>query len=49
MNLAMDLAPLCEICGGKNGINGCHLTVYSEDIALAHHLMATCHPHSPTL
>ena len=24
---------LCVICGGKNGINGCQLAIFSEDVA----------------
>ena len=32
----------CVICGGKNGTNGCHLTVISVDIAFARHFMAPC-------
>ena len=32
MSLAMDLAD-CVICGGENGTNGCHLAVFSVDVA----------------
>ena len=32
---------LCEICGCENGHDGCHLAGFSEDIAFAHHFMAT--------
>ena len=32
-------------CGGKNGINGSHLAVFSEDVAFAHHFVA---PHLPS-
>ena len=32
------------ICGGKNGPNGCYLADFSEDVAFAHHFMATCPP-----
>ena len=37
---------LCEICGGENenGTNGCHLAVFSVDVAFTHHFMATCPP-----
>ena len=31
------------ICGGANDTNGCHLAVFSEDVAFAHHFVAT-HP-----
>ena len=35
------------ICGDENDTNGCHLAVFSKDIAFAYHFMAT---HlSPTL
>ena len=40
MSLAMDLA-ICVICGGESGTNGCHLAVFTVDIAFAHHFMAT--------
>ena len=30
------------ICGGKNGTNGCHLDVFSVDIAFFHHFVVTC-------
>ena len=43
MNLAMDLAVLCD-SGGENGINGCHLAGFSEDVAFGHHFVATCLP-----
>ena len=46
MSLAMDLAALW-ICGGENGTNGCHLGVFSVNVAFARHSMAT-HP-PPTL
>ena len=29
------------ICGGENGTNGCHLAGFSEDVAFAHHFVAT--------
>ena len=32
MNLAMDLAALCDMWG-ESGANACHLTVYSVDVA----------------
>ena len=37
----MDLTALCDICGGENGTNGCHLAGFSEDVAFARHFMAT--------
>ena len=40
----MDLTA-CVICVGDYGTNGCHLAVFSEDVAFAHHFMAT-HPPS---
>ena len=40
----MDLSALCSIYGGKNDTSGCHLAVYSEDIAFAHHFVATRPP-----
>ena len=42
MRLAMDLAALCGMYRGQNGINGCHLAVFSLDVAFAHHFMAIC-------
>ena len=47
MSLTMDLAALCVICGGENGTDGSYLAVFSEDVAFAHHFVATCPP--PTL
>ena len=41
VSLAMDLAA-CVICGGENGTNGYHLADFSEDVAFAHHFVATC-------
>ena len=35
------------ICGGANDTSGCHLAVFSEDVAFACHFVAT-HP-PPTL
>ena len=35
------------MCGGENGTNGSHLADISEDIAFAHHFVATFPP--PTL
>ena len=35
MSLAMHLA------GGENDTNGCHLADFSEDVAFAHHFVAT--------
>ena len=46
VSLAMDLAT-CVICGGANDTSGCHLTVFSEDVAVARHFVATRPP--PTL
>ena len=43
MSLAMDLAA-CVICGGENGISGCHLAVFSVAIALAHNFVALTTP-----
>ena len=37
----------CVICRGENDTNGCHLAVFSLDVAFARHFMAT-HP-PPTL
>ena len=31
------------ICGGQNDTSGCHLAVFSEDVAFARHFVAT-HP-----
>ena len=31
------------ICGGENGTSGCHLTVFTVNVAFAHHFVAT-HP-----
>ena len=28
-------------CGGENGTNGSHFRVFSEDVAFAHHFVAT--------
>ena len=36
----MDLAAFVT-CGDKNGTNGSHFPVCSEDVAFAHHFMAT--------
>ena len=35
-------------CGGENGTNGSHFPVFSEDIAFAHHFVAT-HPPPPPI
>ena len=32
------------ICGGANDTSGCHLAVYSEDVAVARHFVATRPP-----
>ena len=47
MSLAMDLAALCDIYDGENGTNGCHLAVFSVDVAFAHHFEATLLPSHP--
>ena len=39
----MDLAAFLT-CGGENGTSGCHLAVFSEDVAFAHHFVASCPP-----
>ena len=44
MSLIMDLGLLCVICGGENGTNECHLARFNEDVAFAHHFMATRPP-----
>ena len=46
MSLAMDLAA-CMLCGGENGTNGCHLAVFSVDIAFSRHFVATHLPSHP--
>ena len=42
----MNLATLCDmyLCRGENGTSGCHLAVFSMDVALAHHFVALYHP-----
>ena len=40
MSFALDLAALCDMWRW-NSTNGCHLAVYSEDIAFSRHFMAT--------
>ena len=35
------LAGFSEFCWSENIINGCHLASFSEDVALAHHFVAT--------
>ena len=35
------------ICGGANDTSGCHLAVYSEDVAVARHFVATRPPPHP--
>ena len=37
VSLAMDLTALC----GENDTSGCHLAVFSEDVAFARHFVAT--------
>ena len=43
MSLAMDLAALCDMWG-ENDTNGSHFPVFSEDVALACHFVATRMP-----
>ena len=43
VSLAMDLATLCDIWSA-NDTSGCHLAVFSEDLAVARHFMATRPP-----
>ena len=43
VSLAMDLATLCD-CGGANDTSGCHLAVFSEDVAVARHFVTTRPP-----
>ena len=45
MSLAMDLQ-LRVTCAGKNGTNGCHLTVFSEGVAFPHHCVVPQPPPS---
>ena len=40
----MDLAALCDICGGENGTNGCHLAGFSQDVAFTCLFVATYPP-----
>ena len=45
VSLAMDLATvLCVICGGANDTSGCHLAVFSKDVAFACHFVAARPP-----
>ena len=50
MNLSIDIV-LCVMCGADNGTNLCHFTVFSMDVAFAHHFVApyihpsTLHPY----
>ena len=47
VSLAMDLATWCDtppVCGGPNDTSGCHLAVFSEDVALACYFVAPCPP-----
>ena len=44
MSLVMDLATLYE-CVGRNGTNGCHLSVFSVDIAFVCHFAAPYPPY----
>ena len=46
VSLAMDLATFV-ISGGANDTSGCHLAVFSEDVAVSSHFVATRSP--PTL
>ena len=41
---AMDLATLYDNVGGANDTSGCHLAVFSEDLAVARHFVATRPP-----
>ena len=43
----MNLTTSCNIYRDANDTSGCHLAVFSEDLAFAHHFMATGPP--PTL
>ena len=47
VSLAMDLATLCDIWRCANDTSGCHLAVFSENLAVARHFVATRPP--PTL
>ena len=40
MNLAIDLATLCDMCRW-NGTDGSYLAVFSEDVDFTHHFVAT--------
>ena len=46
MSLVIDLAAYV-ICGGKNGTNGCHVAVFSVDVAFACYFVATHWPLTP--
>ena len=46
MTLAMDLL-LCVICRGGNGTNGCHLAVFSLDVAFSCHFVTLVATHLP--
>ena len=48
MSLTMDLAALCDMWIW-NGTNGCHLAVFSEDVAFACHFVVPRLPPPPTL
>ena len=43
VRLAMDLATLCDMWRWKNDTSGCHLAIFSEDLAFARHFVVT-HP-----
>ena len=46
--LVMDLGACTYdtyICGTENDPNGCHLVVFSVEVAFAHHYVAPHHPH----
>ena len=48
MSMAKDFAALCDtVCGIKNGTNGCHLAVFSVDVAFACHFVGS-HPPPPS-
>ena len=46
ISLAVDSVVLCDsyVVFSENGTNGCHLADFSEDVAFAHHFVATCLP-----
>ena len=44
MGLATELTALFDICGAENGTNGCHLAIFSVDVAFAHYFVAPTTP-----